>query len=262
MPAAAVVGVFAIVKLHRVADVHGQSLRFRIEGAEFFLLLVGVDFGGLDLVAQGVEFGEQRAHFRGAGHGHWDVGAGRGGGGAGVPDAGVVPQPAVVPGFAVGFGGGAGGFAVDDLFRRFRDGVVAGQIGDGGGGDVPAIVAPRPGGEDAPAHAKIEHLVEMGAVHGQPRRRLGEDAGQRRLRGQRQIHVAGFLEQPVEETAGHAVVQLDPVVGAQRPVGSRGVFICIARGFQRADDGGHGVWQATVWHSSLRCWLFDRNCCK
>ena len=60
----------------------------------------------------------------------------------------------------------------------------------------------------------------------------------------RQIHVAGFFQKAVEEADGGGVIELRPVVGGDGAGGGDGDFPFVARGFEGADDGGHGVGEA------------------
>ncbi len=150
------------------------------------------------------------------------------------------------------FGGPAGGLAVHDLPGGLGHKVLGGEVGDGRGADVPPIVAARAGGEGAAGDAEIQHLVEVAHGHREAGADLRESGGERGLGGEGEVHVAGFLEEPIEKALGGRVVELGPVVSADGPVsGDWRVLPLIARGSEGADHGRHGVGKAAVGHGFL-----------
>ena len=78
---------------------------------------------------------------------------------------------------------------------------------------------------------------------------MREGGGERGLGGLGEVHVSGFLEQSVQKAGGNAVVELRPMLGCDGAVGGeRRDLPRIARGFECADDGGHGVGEAAGGH--------------
>ena len=233
----------AIEKFHGVAEVHGQRQRGGVKHLQGFALRVGVHLHAVAFVALGLELRGERAHLGGARQRHRRVAHN------GIePHAGVEPQTAVV-GRRMAFGGGAGGLAFHNVIGLLGNGVVAGQIGDGGGGNGALIIAAGAGGKHAARHAEVKHLMEMRDGHAQFGGGVGGAAGDGCLRGQRAIHGGGLADDLVEEAGGVGVVELRPLVGGDGAAGGDGsAFPFVARGFEATDDGGDGVWQLAMWH--------------